>query len=440
MIKNISKSYISVFLTFIYWISYENTFFFEAGNFGMFAILIVNFIKLGIPILLFAINGIPILSSKSHVFYYVCFFIFFIIYALVPTIISGDLIEYVKLIPRFIFYITALKIFQKLDNIILLSKMIIGYVFFTFFQYIVGYFLTTLNIDSGIINYGNLMWHGPLGILGNLDIITYFFNFPYIQLRGFWNEPSNASGAIFATYYLTKFINNQNRLKLPRYIPKIILLAGIFTFSLIGYISLLGAFVFGLYSDYKRSNSLSNFFKYLPIIAILLLYIFSRSLVSNGNINNEFILAVTGAHKIIDKEEIDVSGGRYNVFIDDINLLKEYPLGIGVQNVIGKAQGKVSGKVIAENISASAPIFWLVLTGYVGLFLLLFREFFLFRLCIINSKNSVNLQYLFQSFLCVFIQNLSYGTFMTGYFLVLSSFIFGYFKLNGTISNNSLKP
>lgn len=436
MAKNISKSYLSVILAFIYWISYENTFFFEAGSFGLVAVFIANFIKLVIPILLILINGIPAFSKKSHVFFYVFVFCLFLAYALLPTLVTGDLIEYVKLFPRLLFFVAALKIFREYDNIILLSKIIVGYTVFTFFQYIIGYTLSVLNIDTGMIHYGNLMWHGPLGIFGNLDEITTFFGFPYIQLRGFWNEPSNASGAIFATYFLTKFINEESKTKLHKYVPVIILMAGFLTFSLIGYVSFLGAFAYGLYFEFKRSKSLIKVLRYMPVIIILVLYVFSRSIVSNGKVDNELILAVTGAHKIVDKEEIDVSGGRYSVFLDDLNTVSQFPLGIGVQNVIGKAQGIVEGRVIAENISASAPVFWLVLTGYFGLFLLLFREFFIFRVGLLNSKNSKNVQYLFQAFLSVFIQNLSYGTFMTGYYIVLSSFVFGYIETR--VSNDNI--
>jgi hypothetical protein len=433
--KNISRSNLSVLLTFIYWISYENTFFFESGNFGPLALFITNFIKLGIPHILLIINGIPIFSKKNHVFFYVLVFILFLAYALLPTLATGDIIEYLKLFPRFIFLVTALKIFREHKNILLFSNMVVGYVVFTFFQYIIGYTLIVMNIDIGMVINGNLMWYGPLGIFGNLTKVTSFFEFPFIQLRGFWNEPSNASGAIFATFFLTKFINAETKTKLPKYIPIIILIAGFLTFSLIGYVSFLCAFTYGLYFDFKRSGSLYKILRYLPVLIILVLYVFSRSIVSNGNVDNELLLAVTGAHKIVNKDEIDVSGGRYNVFIDDLNIVNQYPFGIGVQNVIGKAAGLVEGRVIIKNISASAPVFWFVLTGYIGLFLLLFREFFLFRLALFNSKNSKSLQYLFQAFLSVFIQNLSYGTFMTGYYIVLSCFVFGY--IGTRFSNNN---
>lgn len=428
MAKNISKSYLSVVLVFIYWISYENTFFFEAGSFGPIAVFIANFIKLVIPVVLILMNGIPKFPIKSHVFYYVFIFCLFIFYALLPTLVSGDLVEYLKLFPRLIFFIAILKLFHKIENIVLLSKLIIGYVVFTFFQHVIGYTFRVLNIDLGVIEYGNLMWHGPLGVFGNLNIVTSFFGFPFIQLRGFWNEPSNASGAIFSTYFLVKFLNEYCDQKLPKFVIVVVLLAGFLTFSLIGFISFFVAFLYGVYFEYKRSRNFLKFIRYSPIFILLLLYIFSRSILANGKNDNEFLLAITGAHKIVDKQDVDVSGGRFDVINGDIKTLQKYPFGIGVQNVIGKVQGIVPGNVIAENISASAPIFWLVLTGYLGLFLLLLRDFFLFRVGWINTKYSKQVQYLFQAFLCFFIQNLSYGTFMTGYYFILSGFVLAFIR------------
>src|ERR1043165_8453901 len=84
---------------FLYWQMFENIVFFFAAEYGGTLFLVItNALKLLLPFALLAYTGLPSLRVlvRGWSGLYVFFFCAFLAWAIVPTAVSGNLIDYLK--------------------------------------------------------------------------------------------------------------------------------------------------------------------------------------------------------------------------------------------------------------------------------------------------------------------------------------------------------
>jgi hypothetical protein len=157
----------------------------------------------------------------------------------------------------------------------------------------------------------------------------------------------------------------------------------------------------------------------LSIIRPILIYSHKNSFPQKWTV----VEMVFGAHKILDETKLDkigldVTDGRARLANEALAHLLLRPLGIGIQNIIANPRYDLG----VTNISSSAPFFWLQLTGFIGLGILLLRE--LVILYAMKNLNQIGIIFLLAAFVDKFISELNYGIWMsTIYFLMVLIFL-----------------
>ncbi|MHA8054506.1 hypothetical protein VR611_01040 [Aquirufa nivalisilvae] len=413
--KNFSDNLIGI-LIFFYWCMYENVVFLNPRYFGgiIFEIVVFAF-KFLFPFFLLFFVGIPSKfkwQSYNHLFYTV-FYSSFIIWSLIPTILGGDVISWIKIIPIFVFYFAFFNyVIKNSLIIIILAKLIVSLSLFALIQYILIH-ITGIYYSS---NPDSLDLTGPFGLFGATQSLFHLpgINIPIIRLCGFWKEPSNASGVTFASFFLCKYLASVGENKIWNKIGFLCLLAGLLTLSNAGYFALGGALFLGFLLSFDRTkiSSLLKLTFFVPIIGIMLwLAFFSRTYVANNSIDNPFLLAVSGVrNQSTDPNIYDPTNGRLDLISQSLN----QTIGIGLQ---------VTGENTKVATPTNAPLFWLVLAGYPGMILLLFRDSMV--LLSIRKKLKVNpgMLFLVQAYFCIILQQLMYGVWMDPNYIIFTVFI-----------------
>jgi hypothetical protein len=191
------------------------------------------------------------------------------------------------------------------------------------------------------------------------------------------------------------------------------LVAGFLTLSNAGYLAI-GGSIFAIYfletGRQKKLNFVKQFFFLFLGIILIWFSLFSRSYFSSQSTEFKLIYAISGANMTED-DNYDPSSGRVDLLEDALKTTSKNIIGAGIQPT--DAKGLKS--------SASAPIFWFVMTGFPGLFLLILMQFALFAK--IRSKISENhsLIFLVQALIVVMVQQLVYGSWMDPNYLILTS-------------------
>jgi len=405
-------------LIFFYWLIYENIILAESLAFGGSLMLILVFgYKLFFPLLLLKFSSPFKLSTFKNkgIFLYTISFLFFIIWGSVPTLISGDVFSWIKLLPVMIFFIATLSFFSKFPySFIFLIKLIILYVLSALVQYFI------INIFGFYgQEFGSFTLAGPFGILGNTQgqFQLPLINQPIIRLCGFWREPSNASAVAFACFFYAKFLYSQGENKKWLYSGYLCFLAGILTLSNAGFLAIGVAVFFGFILQ-KQSTS-SKFIKLIIIIPLISIFIwfslFSRAYFSKYGTDNPYFLAISGLRAIdIGYKDYDPYDGR----LDRMSYAYEETK----KNIIGKGIQTTGSKGIS-GAPAGGFLYWMYLTGFPGLSLLLIREFNLFLSTIKNIKKNQNVLFLGQALVVTLVQHLSYGSWMDPNYIFLASAI-----------------
>lgn len=401
---------------FFYWLTYENYIFFyaiELGGWGFLAF--TNGIKLLFPIVLLAYTGIKTSSfTKGFSGLYILSFGIFLIWAIVPTLFSGSLLEWFKLLPRFLFFVGVVAFFTKRpDAFFLFAKLYIAYVLLALVQYFLIY-LTEAYSNTLLIE-GVARVAGPFGLLGNVTSMMFFpeATFPFVRLTGFWNEPSNASASAFAAFFLARFLANVEGGAFWRKSSYLCFLAGFLTLSNAGYLAITGAILFGFIIK-KELSYVKKLFKtliFFPISILIVLIVFlGRNFVATYYPDNFILRALTGTR---DLSINDYHGGRFTLLQNTFESVGETVIGIGMQNTLH------DGLVL----SASAPVMWLGYTGVIGILLLFLRE----SILIIASRSLVRMQPsklpLAQALIVIMIQHLSYGSWMNPNYFIFAAMI-----------------
>jgi hypothetical protein len=407
---------------FLYWQIYENVIFLYPENFGGVTFLgLVYFFKLAFPFLLFvyaSFNGL-VIPKPPEVKIYVLLFLAFLIWSVVPTIIGGDLINWVKLLPLIFFFCSALSIFIKRPQIIVfLIKLIIAISVFSLLQYM-GVMITGI-YESRVP--GSISLTGPLGLFGVTSGNFYLpgIDNPIIRLGGFWKEPSNASGVNFACFFLARYLYKIENKTKWYYISFISLTAGFLSLSNAGYLALACGGLVSVVLNFKQfsvgQKSISIAF-FMPIlIGLLWMAMFSRSYLASTQSENNFLLAVAGVRvNSYDDPNYDPSSGR-------LELLESVFQG-GIKNIIGEGVQQVGDKTKLV-VPASAPFFWLTLTGYIGFVLIILREIFVFFGTLRLNRIYPTSIYIVQAYIVVLVQQSIYGVWMDPNYLIMVAFVF----------------
>jgi len=409
---------IAVLLIFITWISYEWIFFFNPLEYGGPVFLAFTFtVKLGLPILLILIIGMPsinLLNRNIHIGLYIIFFVLFILWATFPTLLFGDFLEILKLIPRFLLFVGTLTLFIKYPAAIsAYGKLIFCVVLLALFQYFGNYLFRTY---ESAVTIGGALMSGPYYLFGNVTSKMYFpgIDGPVLRLVGFWNEPSNASGTAFSSFFITRYIYNIQHNKVWKFASYFSLLAGLLCFSNAGYLAFGVALIFGSFVAYNNHQFMIRFLKTTSIILFaslfVLLALFGRSYVGNHYSGNSYLRAVVGLRDI-DTQMANPNGGRIELVATAISEVIENPLGMGIQSIGNKG----------ISASASAPVYWFYFTGIVGFIFLLFREGVFFSAALKCIKKAPVSIFLVQAWIVILIQQLSYGSWMNPNYLIISA-------------------
>ncbi len=416
----------AVFFIFLYWTLYEHIIFFNASEVGASMAALTVALKFALPIGLLAYSGVQLkpIKDKFIAWYLIIFFVFLAWIGLV-TLFNGDLIEWFKLLPIFVFFIAALLIFYKTPAAFYLyAKLLIGYVIFGLIQYVLTYATGAYNDPVLVISY---MSAGFMGLYANITSMMYFpsFSVPIVRYCGFWNEPSNASGSAFAAFFLASMVYKKEgglKWKLASYGC---LAAGFLCFSTVGLFAFCLALLAGfILNNNGRFNPIKLVSK-LPAIAIAAcgigIAIFGRAYVAENYADNDMLRAIVGLRDA--QQTDDPYSGRSGLIENTINYVSDHIWGTGLTVL------DLNNNLM---MSASAPIYWLLVGGFFGLMLLLLRELMLVAACYKLAKSSPKHIYLIQALVAVMAQHLSYGSWMNPNYFILVAAIMSYMNLAST--------
>jgi hypothetical protein len=408
MARKIKPSYFITGLIVVYAILYEWAIF-EADALSA----VVNVAKIVIPcLMLILIPPGKSPSRSSHLF--AMFFLLFMIWGLGPSLFSREYQEaaatWLKYAPRLLFtFLVGLYLIRQPQACIQLTKVFIILGVVTVGQFVLLIAAYSVDLASPFFVAGTIHY-GPLGILGNQSAVMYLSElpFPIFRLTGFWHEPSNASGFLFAGFFLARMLYALEKKLIWKVSRYICLVGGFLALSNAGYLALAAPMFFAAMFS-KKSGIKIVHVCLLAVLSVSLMYfaLQGRTLVTTSYSGSGELKALAGARA---GTEIDPYSGRIDLLRHSLDVLISQPFGIGM---------RISGEGHYEEASASAPVQWLTYTGFVGLILLLLREWQVLSVAIKFSKESVLIMTASQAWLAIFTQHLAYGTWMTPVYLLL---------------------
>ncbi len=407
-------------LIFVYWVTYENVLFFYASAVGGGLLLaLTNGVKLLLPVCLLAYTGLPgrslIRSNASGP--YVLLFGAFLLWALVPTLIFGDPVSWLKLVPRYLFMLSCMNILAAYPAAFrVFSKGVVLYVLFALFQW-AAVTLAGGGVEIRVIG-GGVKMAGTAGLLGNVtsSMVMPGVGMPIYRLSGFWNEPSNAAGASFAAFFLARYLATTTDGRLWGWLSYGCAASGFLALSNSGYLAFAAALLVGV-ALRLRSARLSGLPATVTIVATSVLLasvaLMGRSYVAEGLADSPWARAVTGVRDL-STQTVDPFGGRLDLARNTIESVSSTLIGVGVQDIGGRG---------GIDASASAPLFWLLQTGIPGLILLLAREAALLAAAVALARRQPKTIPIIQALVVVMTQQLIYGSWMNPNYLILAAVV-----------------
>lgn len=408
---------LAAFIIFLYWVLYENIFFFQGGGLGVIFQLTTLSLKTFLPFGLLAYSGVQLkLISNKYAGHYLIFFVVFLAWIGGVTLFNGDMVEWFKFLPRFVFFIAVLSIFYKSPEAFsLYAKLVITYVLFALLQYVLTYVTGAYNNPVELPFY---LSAGLPGLYANITSMMSFpgFSVPILRFAGLWNEPSNASGSAFEAVFLALYLYKTEGDGKWKVISCLCGLAGLLCLSNVGYFALGMALGVGLLlksrADFRSTGLLQKIFVFVFAIAAILITFFGRTYVEANYVDNDALRAIVGLREV-DAE--DPYGGRLKITGRVVDYISDHLFGLGVVEYVQSENTMFSG---------SAPLYWLVTGGVFGLTLLLLRELMIFRASYQLAKKSPEHIYLIQALVAVMSQHLSYGSWMNpNYFVLVAAVI-----------------
>ncbi len=405
-------------LAFLYWLSFEHIAFFTPEDYGgSLLVVVTSAIKLVLPFGLLFYTGLlsSTITRGRYLPYYIFFFSLFLLWGLIPTLISGETLAWFKLLPRFAFFLSMVSFFSKRPAAFsLFAKLLVIYVLSTLVQYFLVY-LTGAYMD--VAEYGPHELAGPRGLLGNVTARMHLGgSFPIIRLTGFWNEPSNASGSAFAAFFLARYLVASGEREIWRKASYGALIAGMLALSNAGYIALGVALLVGpmLVSSRIRIKRAKRTFRLMLVISLGLILVavalLGRRYVGESLSNNIWARGVVGART--EAVVSDPFGGRVEVLGTAWESSSSNIIGLGIQEI--GSEGVIDG-------SGTAPVYWLLLTGIPGLLLLVGREAVLVASVRELVRRYRHMIFLVQALVVIMVQHMVYGTWMNPNYLYLAA-------------------
>lgn len=403
-------------LVFLYWLVFENVLFFYPADFGGTGLLLMtNLIKLGLPFALIAYTGLPSWNvlTRGPVALYLFFFAAFLAWALVPTLLGGDPATWLKILPRVLYFVSVVALFSRRPAaFVLFAKCLVVYVLLAFVQYVLLYLTAGWGRSIATPN-GSMA--GPFGLLGTVTTMMQFpgMPLPFVRLTGFWNEPSNAAGSSYAAYFLARFLTDIGESPRWRRVSVLCLLTGLATFSNAGYLALGTALLAGLLMGPGQLLGWRavRIAVLLPVAtAMLVVVLGGRRYVAERMPDNVWARAITGVRDT-ESALIDPTDGRLDLLLSATRDAGTTMIGVGIQTV---GTGGI-------DVSASAPIYWMVLTGIPGLILVLAREAVLLAYARSLMRRVPAMLALVQVLVVVMVQQSVYGSWMNPNYFVLSA-------------------
>jgi len=148
-------------------------------------------------------------------------------------------------------------------------------------------------------------------------------------------------------------------------------------------------------------------------VGLLGIVLFGRRYVAENHSDNAWARAVTGVRDDPDAQSFDPTAGRLDILNMTLEQVGARGIGVGIQ-VVG-SEG-ISG-------SGTAPLYWLLLTGLPGFFLLMSRD----TVLLLSAKSLVRrmpvMLPLTQALVVVMAQHLSYGTWMNPNYFIPAAMI-----------------
>lgn len=409
-----AKGVAAACLIFLYWTTFENRMFFSPEEYGgPILVLLSNLLKLGVPVVVLLLVGLPSarMVTRGANGVYVFFFGIFLLWTCVPTLIYGDMTYWLRMIPRFVFFMALMAFFERCPwGFRLLAKCIVCYATFALVQYVLLYM-------TGPYIPGSGGFVGPLGLLGNIDSAMTFpgLDMPWYRLSGFWNEPSNASAVAFEAFFLARYLVVMGESRAWHRVSLLCLTAGFLAFSLAGDLAFAAALLVGMTLGEDHGSSrvriFAKFILGLAVVVALIAIVFGRNYVAENFPDNNLARALTGVRSegVVD----DPTAGREALLNRTLKLIADNPFGSGLQAI---GAGGVES-------SASAPIMWLFFAGIPGLLFLLFREGALAWRGLQLVRSSPSVLPLLQAMTVIVVQHTSYGDWMNANYLVLAAAI-----------------
>jgi len=328
----------------------------------------------------------------------------FSVWLFVPSAIYTNPLNAGKFLIRFVGMIFAgMLIVQNPGIFRCYARLFIAAFCIMFIAYIFGYSAYWLSEYNDTFIDTNSAWI-RLSAQSNT-----FENFRLVRFAGFFMEPSNASGYSVCGFFLARFLMQIDKSKIWAAVSWACLLFGMMSLSIVGYICIVSAFLFGRIYRNRFKQITVYFIGFSLIVAILI----SRSIVWEHYYDSPLLRAVTGLRDQSGDDLDLASSGRISLTQKSIDSgLIEYPLGVGVPSRLGEG--------VEEEKSSSAVIYWLCLSGPIGLCLLLTRESFVFRRLWPASYEQSHHLLLIPAWVAIATQNVGYGTFMTPGYLIIA--------------------
>jgi hypothetical protein len=383
----------------------------------------VTVAKLLVPVILLVLIPVRIPQSKAFK-RFILFYFLFMVWALAPVIASGEFqdtaLVWFRYMPRFFFaLLIGVYFLRQPEAPIKLMKflVIVGAITVVQFCLLVPAVMFDLVGQLQTAGLRGAIYAGPFGILGNQTATMFFpgLSLPVFRLTGFWLEPSNASGFLFAAFFLARVIFLIEKKRFWRIMSYVCLVGGFLALSNAGYLAIASPILFSCLFM-KKSRGKFVYVLVLTVLALGLAFfaVGGRTLVNEQYGSSAGLRALAGARA---GTEFDPYGGRVELLQKNLDLVISKPFGIGI---------KVAGEGVAgsyEEASGSAPILWLAYTGVLGLLLLAFREYQIIKVAIKYSRESPIIMGAAQAWLAMCVQHLVYGTWMTPAYLVLCALV-----------------
>jgi len=368
---------------------------------------------------------------------YLYFFVLFMAWGLVSSFLSGELPETIlqwgKHLPL-VFSCYAFFLFLIKDDELSkkIMKIFVWISLFTVAQYLLleTAVFTKVAASFHLPTYRGGIYYGPFGILGqgSGNIYLKTLGVSLFRLYGFWLEPSTAAAFLLCSGFFAEILYRQTQKALWRAAGVLCIIGGgLVTFSNTAYLAVGTAGLLGEAYWFKNGHSrLRHILRGFFFVFVMIAAVFGRWVVAKycpDNVDLRYLIGVRdavsdpygGRMQTLDYNFAELSGGKVPVSaIKRLQILYGVGFRIPGRDVYGRG----------VQVSASAPVLWLIFTGVIGIILLSLREFQLVKYMVYTVFSSIYVMRAAQAWLVVFMVHLSYGTFMTPFYFISVALVF----------------